>query len=294
MTSSDSLKLTFLHLDGLTVSGTFNPGTAPVASMLQPSFETARQKWLQKIASNPKSFNGHRAVLTGFDVVERRLELQTAYRTYADGRALNDALRDARTAGLDVASDKLERPCAELSWGFSLLTAVLLPGNQLLCNQRSHSLAVNPGKWTPYFTEIIEPSDIDGRDMQGLLDRLVAEETPALKGLGLHRYVGIGVRPLSYTWQLFSVLDLRDAAGVLQALEALAPDQETTAWGVLAISKNTQFLSTGLSLPTHFLTPDEINSDELDPVREFLLQESLDPSVAAEFPFDGNPAPKSA
>jgi hypothetical protein len=274
MNISDSLTLTYLHPTGLTVRGAFDAAPAPVEPRLQTSFLVEREKWLRKIANNPKSFNGHRAVLTGFEVTAGELHLQTAYRTYADGRALHDALRVGRSSGVTMQQDWFTRPRPELSWGFSLLTAVLLPGGKLLCNQRSQSMAVNPGKWSPFFTEIIEPSDVEAGGMQGLLDRLVAEELAPLRGLGSHKCVGVGVRPQSYTWQLFSVLDLREAPGALQALEALAPDDETMAWGELTLAA-ADTKGQAPTLPAHFLAPVDISPDEIRPLLEFLSLEKL-------------------
>lgn len=132
-----------------------------------------------------------------------------------------------------------DNPDKGVSWGLSLLTFVLLPFGHLLCAQRSPALMVAPGEWKASFTEVIEPADITEGSLQPLLDRLVEEELPTLQGLGPHRFVGLGVREDTYTWQLVSTVDLRKPTIELyHALEGLLPDPETSAWSVCAAGPN--------------------------------------------------------
>lgn len=231
---SDALNIVSFNPRGFEVSGRHDTRTAPRDPAYDALFALNQARWLQKIADNPQSFNGHRAVLTSHETTGHKLHLNTQYRTYADGRALKDTLQEALGASSsNVLQAVHPQPNTEWSWGFSLLVFVMLPGGGVLANQRSLSMLASPGAWSSGFTEIIEPQDIQPDGMQELLTRLISEELPCLQGLGVAKFVGLGVRPASYTWQLLAVLDLRTVPGVKHALSALTPDQETAAWGVV-------------------------------------------------------------
>lgn len=235
MSEHDPLLFVVARPAGLNVSGVHDAAHAPVSPALRVEYEGAHARWLAKIAAKPGAFDGHRAVLQHYVHRGEHLALQTNYRTYTQGRALKDAWVQANPQGL---AEPPAQPDVGASWGLSLLTLVFLPFGHVLCAQRSPKLMVNPGMWTVAQTEVVEPSDISAGDMSALLRRITEEEMPCLAGLGSHRYIGLGVRAASYTWQLVSVLDLRTASTpVLHALGYLAPDDETAAWCAWPLSE---------------------------------------------------------
>jgi hypothetical protein len=195
-------------------------------------------EWRSTVLARPGGFDGKRAVLTGYHYQQDTLTLHTAYRSYTEGLALRDSLRHARAEGrFPQLEEPLVQPDPALSWGMSLTTYILLPHDYVLCAKRDARLISLAGLWTCSHTEIMEPADIDPHDMQALLARLVAEEMPALAGLGEHKFVGLSLRPGSYLWQLVSLVDLRRAGmdSLVPALLALQPDAETAAWSVCAL-----------------------------------------------------------
>lgn len=233
--SQDTLRFVAFNPSGLAVRGTHNPETLLVLPQLQGDFSRRLQEWRSRILARPGGFDGHRAVLLSFRVDGNKLQIHTGYRTYTEGRALHDALAAARAAEEQILAPRdLLRPHAGLAWGTSLATYVLLPHEHILCSRRAGTLAVDPGVWTCRMTEVLEPSDVDWRSMDKLLARLIAEELPSLAGLGHSKFVGLGVMPLSYTWQLVGVLDLRTVPfeQVAAAIAALQSDAETSAWSV--------------------------------------------------------------
>lgn len=229
---------------GVHVRGVHDSAPAPVYERLQAGYAAAHAQWLAKIASKSGAFDGHRAVLQAFSHEAGILSLETAYRSYAQGRALHDAWSQEFSRGLTSPPAGVE---IGASWGMALVTLILLPYDHVLCAQRSPSLLVNPGVWTAAHTEVIEPGDIDERDMAPLLHRLRDEELPCLAGLGTHKFVGLGVRASSYTWQLVAVLDLRKASfPILQALSLLKSDVETAAWCAWPLSQAAKVCSAKL------------------------------------------------
>lgn len=234
----DTLRFVAFNPRGMQVRGTHDPESMPVAEQLQQDCSRRQEEWRSKILARPGGFDGHRAPVLSFRATADTLQVHTGYRTYTQSRALRDALDAARgSQDLVLSPNDLLRPRAGLSWGASLATFVLLPHEHVLCAHRAEPLATDPGIWTCCSTEILEPTDLDRRNMDKLLARLVSEELPSLGGLGQHRFVGLGVRPLSYTWQLVSVLDLRPVPleQLVPVLSAMQPDTETAGWAVLPL-----------------------------------------------------------
>lgn len=234
-TNPDALRFVAFNPAGLCVKGTHDPDGVGVLPQLVEDFSSRHAQWLEKIQARPGGFDGKRAVLLSFKVAGNSLQAHTGFRSYTQGRALHDAIRAARdTQELVLDPSDFLRPRPGLSWGASLATFVLLPHEHVLCVKRARGVAVAPGEWQANFTEMLEPSDINRKSMDKLLDRLVAKELPPLTGLGVHKYVGLGVTAASYTWQLVSVIDMRRAQmeQVVGALNSLAPSSESDAWGV--------------------------------------------------------------
>lgn len=228
MINPDPISLIFFNPKGFTVSGSHSPSGLPVHPDIEKAFEDNHKQWLEKI-SGGLGFDGDRAAITGYQYSPGHLHLSTAYRTYTEGRAMRDAI-------YAQPKRRSNTPEASLSWGMSLTAYVLMPYGHILCSQRSKTLAVAPGIWTAAHTEVMEPGDVDSASMAPLLARLVDEEIPALSGIGTHKFVGLGLRQRSYTWQLIAVLDLRDVpmAEVLARLELLHASAETDAWAARA------------------------------------------------------------
>lgn len=242
MTTSDTLQFSYFNPAGLTVRGIHVPTGLPVLSQLQDAHASAHAAWRARVSAKPGGFDGDRAVLIKVRPSDasghpESLDLTTGYRTYTEGRALHDVLADARKQGFTLSDQQLATPDRELTWGFSLCTTILLPYDHVLCAQRSSKLLVSPGQWLPHFTEVIEPSDMNAVTMAQLLERLVVEEVPPFRQAGAHRFVGLGVRHGSYTWQLASVLDARHSPElVIEAIEKLQPDAETEQWGIAPLT----------------------------------------------------------
>lgn len=238
MTPPDPLTYIVLAPAGMLVRGQHDPASPAILPLLADDVARRHADWRAKVLARPGGFDGERAVLTGFHHEEGALSLATAYRSYTEGLALRDSLREARADGrivLDESGDM--RPDARMSWGMSLTTYALLPHDYVLCAERDPNLISLPGLWTCSHTEIIEPADIDPVGMQRLLSRLVDEEMPALAGMGDLKFVGLSLRKNSYVWQLVSVIDLRGVGldVLAPALLALQPDAETVAWSVCAL-----------------------------------------------------------
>lgn len=243
--------------------GNHEPETPGIPDAVADLFNEFHQAWKDCVLSTEGGFDGPRAVLVDYSITNEALSLRTAYRTYTEGLALRETLRER---GLTLTADA-HRPRAELSWGLALSTFVLLPGESVLCAQRAQTVAVLPGRWVARHTEVVEPADIHRGSMDGLLQRLVGEEMPALQGLGTLKYVGLAVRPKLHEWQLIGVLDLRhvDLAHLNHALQQLAPDAETAAWAVCSVSR----LSEGNAheslqlLPAHLRYTGVVEPDDL-------------------------------
>ena len=238
MTSNDPLTFLILNPAGMLVRGQHNPASPPVHPLLADDFANRHAAWRERVLARPGGFDGARAVLEGFHYERGTLNLRTAYRGYSEGLALRDSLRHAREHGtLTLPAAGAQQPQAEISWGMSLTCYILLPQNYVLCAQRDPRLISQPGIWTCSHTEVMEPSDINAGDMQPLLERLVAEELPALTGLGTQTFVGLSLRKNSYGWQLVALIDLRlvEPDAVVAALLALRPDAETAAWAVCSL-----------------------------------------------------------
>lgn len=238
MTHPDPIEFIVFNAAGLSVTGVHQATPAPLHQLLIPGFDQRAREVQHAVLSKPGGFNGPRAVLTSFRADSTHLYLETQDRTYVEGLVLRQSLRLARERGLLRISDAdLKLPDPSLSWGLSLSSYVLLPHGFALCAQRSPLMTVAPGLWTMSHSEVVEPDDISEDDMLPLLHRLVAEEAPALQGLGLAKFVGLAVRPLTYAWQLVAVIDLRNVAPsvLASALANLRPDLETSAWSVVPL-----------------------------------------------------------
>jgi hypothetical protein len=232
LAAPDLLKFVAFDADGLFVSGKHTPAQAPVSPELQVVYQRRCEAWKAKVLSRPGGFDGERAALQSYQHGDKGLQLMTAYRSYTEGRALADAWLE-RPAHLDQQA-QAGGVLAGASWGMSLVTFIRLPGDLWLSGRRSAAMLALPGVWSVGFTEMMEPVDIQSVTMQPLLDRLVREEMPSMASLGDHRFVGLSVRPRTYSWQLVSVLDVSkvETQPLRAALEALQPDEETDAWGV--------------------------------------------------------------
>jgi len=238
MTPSDPLTFIVLNPAGLLVNGQHQNTSPSPPSLLVEDIAQRRANWRTTVLSRPEGFDGARAVLEDFCYHRGTLSLRTRYRSYTEGLALRDSLAQARADGEFVLpTSSIMQPRADISWGMSLTSYVLLPGGYALCGERDASLFSLPGAWTCSHTEIMEPTDIDSVAMQPLIARLVAEELPALAGLGIHKFVGLSLRKNSYLWQLVALIDLRlvEPETVRAALLALEPDAETAAWSVVPL-----------------------------------------------------------
>lgn len=257
MTSPDPLNFLAFDPDGISVRGTHLKVHAPLHFALQEAFEDRRRQLERAVLARPGGFNGARAALTAYRYEGGALHLETQFRTYVEGLALRQELRLARERGtIQVSPAELVIPNAALSWGLSVSAYVLLPHDFALCAQRSPAMTVSPGLWTMSHSEIVEPEDIAEEGMQPLLVRLIQEEIPVLRGLGPAKFVGLGVRPLIYGWQLIAVLDLRSAnpEALATALANLEPDTETSAWSLVPLESTASFESLG-PLPEHLRWP---------------------------------------
>lgn len=238
MTNPEPLEFLVFNAAGLSVTGTHRATPAPVHHVLVPGYNQCKKEFEHAVLSKPGGFNGPRAALTAFRAGPGHLHVETQYRTYVEGLALRQGLRLARERGsLRISNAGLKIPDPSLSWGLSLSTYMLLPQGFALCAQRSPLVTVSPGLWTMSHSEVVEPADISEDGMLPLLHRLVAEEASALQGLGIAKFVGLAVRPLTYAWQLVAVIDLRNVALQLltSALANLQPDVETSAWSVVPL-----------------------------------------------------------
>lgn len=217
----------------LQVLGHHNSDPLPVATSLREGFASRHSALLAKVLARPGGFDGQRAALVHWRLEGSRLSLETAQRSYTEGSTLKQLCLeypDQVPLGL--------QPVEGWSWGSSLATVVLLPGNRILTGRRSRNMAAAPGRWSVLFTEVLEPGDVRPLGMGTLLSRLVEEELPTLSAFGAGRYVGLARTLPDYCWMLVAVLDLRsiDAAdGLEDALAALKPDDETEAWAALGV-----------------------------------------------------------
>lgn len=225
---------------GLLVQGVHTPDVLSVHPRLQSDFDAFLPAVRSRVLARTGGFDGPCAALTSWAYTSvptsgpARLSITTGMRTYCQSNTLKQLMvKDvlwAQQRSLWLPNGI--QPDATCSWGSSLTTVVLLPGNSILVGKRSDNLQTNPSKWSCLFTEILEPSDVTLSSMEPLLDRLVQEELPFFKKLGLHRFVGLMLVPECYTWTLVSVLDLR--ALPIEPLDAmlatLSPDEETQAW----------------------------------------------------------------
>lgn len=226
------------------MQGMHFPEALPIHPRLSAAF---RCKWpiiKETILNTPGGFEGDCASLLHwhFEVAHRDrpacLRIATGYRPYSQGHTLKTVLLDsmheaAPNALLSYNPAASVQPVPGLSWGSSLTTLVLLPGNRALTGLRSKNMQTNPELWACLFTEALEPRDVSGVSMAPLLDRLVLEELGTLGALGQHHFVGLAFLPESYSWTLVSVLDLRKAntLALAAALDRLVPDNETQQWG---------------------------------------------------------------
>lgn len=193
---------------GLIVQGVHTPHVLPVHPRLQSDFYALLPKVKSHILALPGGFDGPCAALTSWAYTPMpnhgpaRLSITTGFRTYSQSNALKQLItKDAqwkqqRTLWLP---NELQ-PDAACSWGSSLTTVVVLPGNRVLAGKRSANLQTNPSRWSCLFTEILEPSDIAPDSMDGLLARLIQEELPLFQNLGSHQFVGLMLVPECYTW----------------------------------------------------------------------------------------------
>ena len=278
MTSPDPLIFHVFDSAGIPVRGTHRKIQAPVHPVLQEAFEDRKRQLERAVLARPGGFNGARAALTAFRYEEGALHLDTQFRTYVEGLALRQELRLARERGTVHVSDaELLTPNPLLSWGLSVSTYILLPHDFALCAQRSPAMTVSPGLWTLSHSEIVEPDDVSEEGMQPLLVRLIQEEVPVLRGLGAAKFVGLGVRPLTYCWQLIAILDLRraDPAALATALANLDPDTETSAWALVPLESTATFESFG-SLPEHVRWPGRAGEPS-----DFAIARSLNRKVPA-------------
>lgn len=268
MTKPDSPLFVVFQPGGLTVRGEHSPETPSIPESAADLFHEFHQAWKDCVLSKEGGFDGPRAVLVDYEHAGHDLSLRTAFRTYTEGLALRETLRER---GLALTSGT-PRPRAELSWGLSLSAFVLLPGDSILCAQRAQTLAVLPGRWVSSHTEVVEPSDIHPESMHDLLERLVSEEMPPLRGLGTRKFVGLAVRPSLHAWQLIAVLDLRQVELSLlnHALEMLAPDAETAAWAICSVARLSEGDAHGALqlLPTHLRYTGTIEPDDLPMARD--------------------------
>ncbi|MEN3367835.1 MAG: hypothetical protein V7606_5109 [Burkholderiales bacterium] len=262
----DPLRFVAFDPAGLPVRGTHSPATLGIHPGLAVAFSERRQYWREQVLARRGGFDGQRAALVNFDCTEGVVNLLTAHRTYSDGLALRDSLESARKSSLHLPPDvHFARPDPAVSWGMSLSCYVLLPHGHALCAQRALSLAVAPGLWTLNHSEVIEPDDIHPGSMSMLLDRLVEEELSTLKDLGVKKFVGLGLRQRSMSWQLIAVVDLRneDPSRLVPALAALQPDAETAAWGVFPLM-NTASPDAHTMFPCHLRSPQGVIPDDLE------------------------------
>jgi hypothetical protein len=223
----DNLRFVAFNPRGMQVRATHDPGGMPVLEQLQDDFSRRQNAGFAPLLARPGKVAGPSVPLLSFRASADALQVHTGYRAQGQGRALHDAIVAARDRqDLTLTPSDMLRP-----------RAGLLPHEHVLCAQRASTLAVSPSVWACSITEVLEPNDIDRRGMVKLLARLESDELPALVGLGSHKFVGLGVRPLSYTWQLVSVLDLRKAPLEMlkPILTAMAPDADSSAWAVLPL-----------------------------------------------------------
>lgn len=227
----------------LCVHGRHFPESLPVHPRLQSRFTKQLPHIYKRIIDTPGGFDGDCAALLHWEYQDAgagrpaQLQIATGYRLYTHGHTLKTVLLEqANTAGpntfLATQLNGALQPIAGMSWGSSLTTVVLLPNNQVLMGQRSPHMQTNPLLWSCLFTEALEPSDIHASNMDNVLARLAHEELACLQTLGTHRFVGLVLLPLSYTWTLVSVMDLRSVPmwQLTIALAELQPDAETQAW----------------------------------------------------------------
>ncbi len=235
--------------EGLFVRGTHSGKRLPVDACFAVEHPRVWEEVRQRVLSTPGGFDGERAVLLEWGLAGRdrrtgqqELVFNTGFRTYSEGTALKKMVAQT-LAQASLSSDAVATPPSQpsegWSWGSSLTTVVLLPGERVLLGQRAAHLQANPGRWACVFTEVLEPADVSPWGLEDLLERLTQEELPAFQELGEHRFVGLLFLPRSYTWTLVSVLDLRmhSREEIDAAMSHLAPDNETQAWGSLPLSE---------------------------------------------------------
>ena len=233
----------------LCVHGQHVAESLPVHPRLYNEFNKMLPIVYKHIMATPGGFDGNCAALVHWEytaAVDSRpaqLRIVTGYRAYTQGHTLKHVLvenanLDYPNALLPIQPTPKQQPIASLSWGSSLTTVVLLPNNSVLMGQRSAYMQTNPSQWCCLFTEALEPSDVRPLSMDNLLNRLAHEELANLGTIGPHRFVGLVLLPMSYTWTLVSVLDLRAVPSILlnNALAALRPNDETQAWSALSLS----------------------------------------------------------
>ena len=217
----------------LQVSGIHSAGPMPIAPELQAGFGLRHPQVLEAVLARPGGFDGRRAALKHWTRRPGELRLCTGERSYTEGLVMARLIRER----------KVPPPSAETaagwSWGTTLASLVLLPGQRILVGRRAEQLQSAPGRWAAVFTEVLEPPDISLQGMQSVLARLAAEELAALQHLGRHDFVGLLRLAINWEWVLVAVLDLREVPGsrLNQALAALAPDAETVAWDSLPLGE---------------------------------------------------------
>lgn len=215
--------------NGFELKGHHCPEPLPVAAQFEEQVLARTERVKERVLAKPGGFDGPRAVIYNWSADAGELTLRTGYRSYCQGLALKEVIAEQSTAaGVRQACGRLY---PALLWGSALACVVLLPQGRILLGQRSPYLAVRPGEWTCWMTEVLEPNDIREEGMAGLPERLLREELPAFAGLADARIHGLLVKD-NHTTQLVGVLDLRPAAHaeVARALAALAPDAETVNW----------------------------------------------------------------
>lgn len=252
------LDVKLFYPGGLQVKGLHSSTLAPVDRSLLKLFVEQHPKTLSTVLSSPAGFDGERAVLLGWrqdlDSSEQpTLTLETGFRTYSQGSALREVQK--QTGALN---EILQKSCIELipghSWGLSAVLFTLLPGGTVLAGLRGPTMLSRPNTWCVALTEIVEPDDIDSRDMSGLMSRLIQEEAPALERvIEAVRFNGLGVWRDTYCWSLISVLDLRNriqSVDLPDFLSRLGTDDETSAWAAVPLdsSENVLFLETAKAL----------------------------------------------
>jgi hypothetical protein len=217
----------------LQVSGLHSPEPMPIAPDLQAEFGIRHPQLLETVLARPGGFDGRRAALKHWTRRPGELRLRTGERSYTEGLVMARLIRERNVPPPSAVA------AAGWSWGTTLASLVLLPGQRILVGRRAEQLQSAPGRWAAVFTEVLEPPDISPRGMQTVLARLAAEELAPLQHLGRHHFVGLLRLAINWEWVLVAVLDLREVPGsrLSHALATLAPDAETVAWDSLPLGE---------------------------------------------------------